>query len=116
MILYGDGDERARAWIRGVVDRGLALAVPAPVLAQVWRGDTRHVWLNRLVKEISVVPFDERFARLAGALLAATATADVVNAAVAVTAADLGHYVLTADRDDLTALVAPLKRVKVLTV
>ena len=79
--------------------------VPAPVVAQVSRAATQAN-LRRLLRGCEVVAFDEVDAHSAGALLAASDTSDVVDAAVVTLAIRRGADVLTGDGRDIRLLVA----------
>jgi hypothetical protein len=87
--------------------RGVRPYVPAPVLAQAWRGGPQHN-LGRLLKGCIVEAFAENAARDVGRLLAASHTGDVVDAAVVVSALPRGDVVVTADPDDLRLLADAL--------
>lgn len=72
----------------------------------MWRGGTcRQARLAALLQGIDVVPLDAALGRRAGALLARTRTADVIDAALALLAQD-GDELLTSDPKDLRKLVA----------
>lgn len=74
------------------------------VVGQVWRGGRdRQAGLSRLLRGVEVVPVDDLVGRRAGVLLGRTGTSDVIDAALAVLAAD-GDEILTADPDDLARL------------
>lgn len=83
------------------------MVIPAPVLAQVWRGGTRQALLSRFLK-LPLVEIDllTRAAWLAaGVLCGATGTHDVIDAAVVVCARERkARTVITSDPDDLRAL------------
>jgi hypothetical protein len=81
--------------------------VPAPVLAQAWRGGPQHN-LARLLKGCVLEAFAENAARDVGRLLAASKTADIVDAAVVVSALLRGDVVVTSDPADLRALADAL--------
>jgi predicted nucleic acid-binding protein len=87
------------------LEQGIVPVVSAAVVAQVSRS-TRQVSLRRLLKGCDVVVLDEDVAHRAGRLLGAAGTADVVDATVAVVAADLGAVVYTGDRGDIECLLA----------
>ncbi len=76
----------------------------APVVAQAWRGSARHARLARSLGMVDVRTTGLADARLAGELLAASGTSDVVDALVALVAVP-GDQVLTSDPSDLTRLV-----------
>lgn len=103
--------ERGSIFMSALVDeveraRGL-LVVPAPALAQVWRGGARQVLLARLLKLVVVeVEIGSQASwQRAGELCGATRTSDVVDAAVIVCARERGaRAVVTSDPDDLRRL------------
>jgi hypothetical protein len=80
--------------------------VPAGALAQAWRNPARQVRLVRLVSSegMTVHALDAVTARAAGQLCAATATADVVDASVVVTARLVDGVTVTSDAEDLRRL------------
>lgn len=87
--------------------RNVRPVVPAPVLAQAWRGGPQHN-LARLLKGCVLEAFAENAARDVGRLLAASKTADIVDAAVVVSALLRGDVVVTSDPADLRALADTL--------
>jgi hypothetical protein len=87
--------------------RNVRPVVPAPVLAQAWRGGPQHN-LARLLKGCVLEAFAENVARDVGRLLAASKTADVVDASVVVSALLRGDVVVTSDPTDLRALADAL--------
>ncbi|MGQ0465746.1 MAG: twitching motility protein PilT [Sporichthyaceae bacterium] len=81
-------------------------AVPAPVVGQVSRSG-RQVQLRRLLRGCDVVATTEDDAHAAGLLLAATRSDDVIDAVVAVVAAERdADFVVTSDRSDIEPLLA----------
>lgn len=76
------------------------------VIGQVWRGGARRqANLARLLPALDVRAVDALLGRRAGVLLGKTRTADVIDAALALLAAE-GDSLLTSDPNDLAALVA----------
>jgi hypothetical protein len=76
------------------------------VIGQVWRGGARRqANLARLLQALDVRAVDALLGRRAGVLLSKTRTADVIDAALALLAAE-GDSLLTSDPNDLAALVA----------
>lgn len=73
------------------------------VVGQVWRGGPRQARLAALLDGTDVAALDQELARRAGALLAASGTSDVVDAALVLLAAD-GDELVTSDPEDLTVL------------
>ncbi|MFD8499427.1 PIN domain-containing protein [Amycolatopsis sp. NPDC059657] len=89
---------------RDVLATGKPPLLPTVVLAQVWRASPRQAPLATVRQMCRSVPFTDEVAEAAGRLLALSGTADVVDAAVVVTAISYGGVVLTSDPEDLTKL------------
>jgi hypothetical protein len=101
-----DRDDRRTAGLIELGRRsGAGLVTSAPVVAQAWRGSARQARLARLLAMIDVRATHLRDARAAGELLAATSTADVVDALLAALTVP-GDQLLTSDPDDLRLLVS----------
>ena len=77
--------------------------VPVVVLAQAWRGGPQHQ-ISRLLQGCDILPDDQRTGRAAGVACAASATADVVDAIVIVTAVRHQASVVTSDPGDLARI------------
>jgi hypothetical protein len=94
------------ALLRHALSEGRGFRVPAGVVAQAWRGGRRQVVLSRFLRgtEVRVVPLDERRARAAGELCAATGTADVIGASVVLVAREHRDNIVTSDPTDLRRL------------
>ncbi len=105
-LIAADRDDRT-FWLdhRVRLEQGVIPVVPATVVAQVSRS-ARQVPLRRLLKGCEVAVLDGAGAHRAGRLLGLAGTADVVDATVAVLAADLGALVVTSDRGDIERLLA----------
>ena len=74
------------------------------IVGQVWRGGSgRQANVARLLAGVDVVPLDDALGRRTGVLLAATATSDVIDAALVLLARD-GDEIYTSDPNDLTIL------------
>jgi hypothetical protein len=82
------------------------VTVPATALAQAMRRPERQVRLARLVRQptTDVVALDRVDATNVGRLLAASGTADVVDAHVVICARRTRQRVVTSDPDDLRVL------------
>jgi hypothetical protein len=106
-------------WRRLEVERrsGAAPVTHGGVVAQVWRGGSgRQVVLARALVGVDVLPLDDDLGRRSGLLLAHAGTADAIDAAVALLAAD-DDRIATSDPDDLIRLVrASGRHVDVITV
>ncbi len=80
------------------------------IVGQVWRGDgPRQTLLARALAGLEIRPLDDGLGRAAGALLARTGRADVIDAALVLLAED-GDDIVTSDLDDLEPLAASLGR------
>ncbi|WP_433713785.1 hypothetical protein ACQP2U_06200 [Nocardia sp. CA-084685] len=100
-------NSRAVAVLHEATRRNYQILIPATVLAQTWRNSPRLHAISRLLKAhtVTVAELSETHAIAVGALLAATGTADVVDAQVIVLAhAVQSIMVVTSDPDDLAAL------------
>jgi predicted nucleic acid-binding protein len=110
LIAVERGDEHVRAILERAVQKDLEIAVPAGVVAQVWRDGRRQSRLARLLSahQVRVVDLDEGAARLCGVLLGRADRSDVIDASVVVCARERGHTVVTSDADDLRRIDARL--------
>jgi len=89
--------------------RGIEPTIPAGVLAQAWRGGSQPL-LARFLNGCRIEPLDEPKSRAAGAACARSATADVVDASVVVSALARNDIVVTSDADDLEHIAHALGR------
>jgi len=103
LIALEAGSPYMRELVRlAFAERG-PLAVPAGVLAQVWRASARQARLARLLGStlVEVVPLDRSAAVAVGKLCAETGAVDVVDVSVVLCARQRGHPVVTSDPRDL---------------
>jgi hypothetical protein len=84
--------------------------VPAPVVAQSWRGGGRQALLARLLAGCDVEALDEVQALAVGSLAARAATTDIVDACVVEGAISRRDLVVSSDQDDLQAIAAAVSR------
>jgi hypothetical protein len=99
-------DERA-SWIRlkSALLRSEVPITNAAIVGQVWRGGSRQARLSQALDGIDIRPLDESLGRSAGELLAATGTADLIDASIVLVAED-GDDIVTSDAGDLMPLAA----------
>lgn len=97
-------DRRVGALLRILQRAGVPVRTSAGVVAQVWRDGRKQANLARVLAGVAVLAIDETSSRRIGELLAATGTADLVDAHVALLCTS-GDHVLTSDRGDIDALV-----------
>jgi predicted nucleic acid-binding protein len=109
VLIAADRDDR-RIWAdhRARLEAGVVPVTTAPVVAQASRSP-RQVPLRRFLRGCDVVAFEASQAHAVGLLLAKSATSDIVDAQVAVTAARTGAVVITTDPDDLRTLAAHVR-------
>ncbi|MGI8925225.1 MAG: hypothetical protein ACR2HN_01100 [Tepidiformaceae bacterium] len=103
LIAIERGDARVRTLLDAVRRRGASIVVPAPVVAQAWRGD-RNARLGAFLDLAFIEAMSLELAKLVGFLLAASRTSDVVDAAVIVGACRRRDDILTGDPGDLRRL------------
>ena len=106
LIALDRGDRRVVALVARAAERRARMTVPAGALAQAIRRPERQVLLARLIRQptTDVVPIDRVDAVHIGKLLAASGTADVVDAHVVLAARRAEQAILTSDPDDLRRL------------
>lgn len=114
----GVNPDRARAVLASAHERRALVRVPAPVLAEVYRGPRFDPDIDRLLhgKGVLVVPLSQDIARVAGHLLASAkfGSAYAVDAFVVATALSFGVSVIaTGDSKDIKRLVGSRPSVKV---
>lgn len=106
LIAFERADPRMRALVRDASKAGVTLVLPAGVLGRVWRNDARQVVLRALVNgpTSQVAPLDGPLAQACGVLCGRTATSDVIDASVVLTARRIHAVVVTGDAGDLLRL------------
>ena len=109
VLIAADRDDR-QIWAdhRARLEAGVVPATTAPVVAQASR-TPRQVQLRRFLRGCDIVAFEAAHAHAVGSLLAKSATSDIVDAHVAITASLTGAIVITSDPDDLRALAAHVR-------
>jgi hypothetical protein len=110
-LIAADRAER-RAWARHRALLALreVPTVPAPVVAQSWRGGSRQALLARLLAGCDVETLDDGQARAVGSLAATAATSDIVDACVVEGALRRRDLVVSSDEADLQAIAAAASR------
>ena len=111
--------ERAKrsvvALVARALERGDSLAVPAGVVAQVWRDGARQARLVRLLGSdvTEVIALDDSTARAVGQLCGITGATDVVDASVVLCARQREHKIVTSDAADLRRIDAKVELVSI---
>ena len=94
-------DRRMWALHAGFLAEEVVPVVPAPVLAEAWRGSPRQASLSRLLAMCEVEPLSEEQARRVGILAGKAGHDDVVDVAVVEGAIRRGDAVVTSNEDDI---------------
>ena len=110
LIAAERGERRMWARHRALLQRRVVPVVPAPVLAQCWRGTPRQAQLARLLAGCEIEPLDDTHARATGTLVGRVGTTDIVDACVVESALRRGDLVITSDEGDLNAIAAAVSR------
>jgi len=115
LIALDRNDRHVLTLIARATELGMRITIPATALAQAIRKPARQVRLSRLIRQVGtdLIPLDGPDATAVGLLLARTATADIVDAHVAVCARRAGQAVVTSDPDDLRRIAPELHLVAV---
>lgn len=108
LIAADRGERRTWARHRALLVRREVPTVPAPVLAQAWRGTPRQAQLARLLAGCHTEALDDTQAKASGALAAQANTSDIVDACVVEGALRRHDLIISSDPDDLQAIAATL--------
>jgi len=117
LIAADRNDRRFWIWWKWHSSRSLIAEVPAPALAQAWRG-SRSARLAAVLAGCRIMPMEAEGARRAGQVCGVSNSSDVVDAFMVVSAAASGNDILTSDPRDLhrLAIYAPgAGRIRVLS-
>lgn len=106
LIAADRGERRMWARHRALLTRREVPVVPAPVLAQSWRGSPRQAQLARLLIGCDVEVLDDSQARAVGLLAARAASTDIVDVAVVEGALRRYDLVVSSDPGDLQAIAS----------
>ena len=115
LIALERDDRRVLVLLARARETGARVTIPATALAQVVRAPARQVRLARLVRQptTDVVPLGRVDATSVGRLLAASATADIVDAHVVICARRAAQQVATSGSEDLMVLDPDLRVVRI---
>lgn len=104
LIAIDRRDRRVGALLRVLQNEGVPARASAGVVAQAWRDGRAQANLARVRAGVAVVAIADTSSRRIGELLAASGTADLVDAHIALLATP-GDRVLTSDRGDIDVLL-----------
>jgi predicted nucleic acid-binding protein len=115
LIALDRDDRRIVALLARAQETSARVTIPATALAQAVRNPARQARLARLVRQpaTDVVALDRLDATAVGRVLAASGTADVVDAHVVLCARRAGQAIATSDPDDLRHLDPAVRLVTV---
>ena len=99
-------DRRMWALHAGFLAEDVAPVVPAPVVAEAWRGGARQASLSRLLALCEVEPLSEDQARRVGVLAGHAGHDDIVDVTVVEGAARRGDAVVTSNHDHIRRIAA----------
>lgn len=104
-LLAADRSDR-RLWAihAELIEAEIVPTVPAPVLAEAWRGGARQAPLSRLLSSCEVEPMSEEQARAVGVLAGRAGHGDIVDVTVVEGAVRRGDGVVTSDPDDIVRI------------
>ena len=92
------------------LEREVVPVVPAPVLAEAWRGGARQAGLGRLLAPCEVEAMSEEQARHVGVLAGRAGHGDVVDVTVVEGALRRGDAVVTSNADHIKAIATAAGR------
>ena len=95
---------------RALLLRRVVPTVPAPVVAQCWRGTPRQAQLARLLAGCAVEVLDDSKAKATGTLAGRARTTDIVDASVVEGALRRGDLIVSSDEGDLAAIATAVSR------
>jgi hypothetical protein len=104
LIAFERGDRQVAALVEATRRRRNRVATSSGCIAQVWRDGPRQALLARLLPGVVEHPLHPGDSRTVGGLCAASRTADVVGAHLALLAHG-GDCIVTGDPDDLRRLL-----------
>ncbi len=110
LIAAERGERQMWARHRALLLRREVPTVPAPVLAQAWRGTARQAQLARLTAGCHLETLDEDRAKATGTIASRARTSDIVDACVVEGALRRHDLVMTSDPGDLHAIATALGR------
>jgi hypothetical protein len=108
LIAADRGERRMWARHRALLVRREIPVVPAPVLAQGWRGTSRQANLARLLAGCTIEALDDIRAKATGAVAIRAATSDIVDACVVEGALRRNDLIVSSDPDDLNDIATAL--------
>jgi hypothetical protein len=116
LIALERGDQRVAVLLKGALELGLGVIVPATVLAQAWRGGPRAASIARLVDAGGIDSLNERRAKEVGLRLSLRGGSDIADAHVVCCAVEYSATIVSSDEDDIRSLSKPGERLTLIAV
>jgi hypothetical protein len=116
VIAFERANEAVAALIEGAARLQAVVVMPASVLAQTWRGGPGSARLAKLIANSESDPLDKARAKEVGERLGNRGADDIADAHVVCCALERNAALVTADSDDMQALVEPGEELTVLSV
>ena len=110
LIAAERGERLMWARHRALLLRRVVPTIPAPVVAQCWRGTPRQAQLARLLTGCHVEALDDTGAKATGTLAGRARTTDIVDAVVVEGALRRDDLIISSDEGDLAAIAAAVSR------
>ncbi len=110
LVAADRGERRMWARHRALLQLREVPTVPAPVVAQAWRGGNRQARLSRFLLGCNVERLENNQARRVGELLGKATASDVVDGTVVEGALRRNDLVVSSDPRDLGSLAAAVHR------
>ena len=104
LIAIDRGTEAAKTLLTNVDRLAEPLHTTAAVAAQVWRDGSRQALLARVLRSMTLHPFEPGDIAQVGEALRRSGISDVADAHLYVVARRIGHDILTSDVDDFASL------------
>jgi predicted nucleic acid-binding protein len=104
LIAADRNDRRMWALHAGFLAEEVVPVVPAPVLAEAWRGGSRQASLSRFLDLCEIEPLTEQQAKAVGALAAKADHVDIVDVTVVEGAARRGDAVVTSNHTHIAKI------------
>jgi len=110
-LIAAERSER-RMWARhrAALLRRVVPTVPAPVIAQCWRGTPHQAQLARFLAGCETETLDDTRARATGTLVGRARVTDIVDTSVVEGALRRDDLIISSDEGDLTAIAAAVGR------
>lgn len=110
LVAADRGEHRMWTRHRSLLARQEVPTVPAPVVAQGWRGGARQARLAKLLGGCRIESLDDAQARAVGVIAARAQATDIVDATVVEGALRRDDLVISSDPDDLRSIAASVNR------